>query len=107
MIAAFAMRKLQALHLLAQPGVVTATDVLVTYVDSVLRALVEAPRSQLLHRATKIDWDQEWAVFDAGMMWRSISPAEETERHRELIHCLIAARETVIDVSEGRIRYFS
>ena len=39
MIAALAMRKLQALHLLATPGVRTSTDVVVTIVQDLARAL--------------------------------------------------------------------
>ena len=43
MIAALAMRKLQALNLLATPGVLTTTDVVVAIVQDLDRALVQAP----------------------------------------------------------------
>ena len=43
MIAALAMRKLQALRLLATPGVRTTTDVVVAIVNDLDRALLQAP----------------------------------------------------------------
>src|SRR5215831_9198802 len=43
MIAALAMRKLQALNLLARPGVATTTDMVVTIVQDLDRALIQAP----------------------------------------------------------------
>ena len=43
LIAALAMRKLQALHLLATPGVRTTTDVVVAIVNDLERALIQAP----------------------------------------------------------------
>src|SRR5713101_8730851 len=47
MIAALAMRKLQALHLLATPGVRTSTDVVFTIVQDLTRALLQAPVMRL------------------------------------------------------------
>jgi len=57
MIAALAMRKLQALHLLATPGVRTSTDVVVTIVQDLARALVQAPTMRLQRAAVNTDWD--------------------------------------------------
>jgi hypothetical protein len=61
MIAALAMRKLQALHLLATPGVMTTTDVVVTIVQDLDRALVQAPNMHLKLQAAATDWDAELA----------------------------------------------
>jgi len=91
MVAAFAMRKLQALHLLSIPGVATKPDVATNLIDSVLRALVEAPRSQLHRRAAVVDWDQEWAALDAGMLWRE-APEAEARRFSELLKAVLRAR---------------
>ncbi len=44
MVAALAMRKLQALNLLATPGVRTTTDVVVAIVNDLERALIQAPQ---------------------------------------------------------------
>lgn len=55
MIAALAMRKLQALHLLATPGVKTTTDVVVTIVNDLDRALIQAPAMRLKREAAA-DW---------------------------------------------------
>ena len=106
MVAAFAMRRLQAVHLLTTPGIMTTTDVIVTQIDSVLRALMEAPRSQLLRKATNTDWDREWAILDAGMLWRSIPLTAEKNRVDELLATLIGARNAVIDASGSGICYF-
>ena len=43
MIAAMAMRKLQALHLIATPGVLTSTDVVIAIVNDLDRAMRQAP----------------------------------------------------------------
>jgi hypothetical protein len=66
MIAALAMRKLQALHLLATPGVMTTTDVVITIVQDLDRALVQAPNMHLKLRAAATDWDAAFAELDAG-----------------------------------------
>jgi len=57
MIAALAMRKLQALHLLSTPGVRTSTDVVVTIVQDLTRALLQAPAMRLRLAASRTDWD--------------------------------------------------
>ena len=62
LIAAFAMRKLQALHLLATPGVRTTTDVVVAIVSDLDRALLQAPTMRLRLAAANADWDAELAL---------------------------------------------
>jgi len=57
MIAALAMRKLQALHLLSTPGVMTTTDVVITIVQDLDRALIQAPNMHLKLLAAATDWD--------------------------------------------------
>lgn len=91
MVAAFAMRKLQALHLLSIPGIATRPDVATSLIDSVLRALVEAPRSQLHRRAGQVNWDQEWAALDAGLLWRE-APEAEARRFIDLLKAVVRAR---------------
>lgn len=68
MVARFTMRRLQALYLIALPGTRTTTDVVVVQVDSILRALLETPSRHLRRASEDVDWDQEWAVLDAGML---------------------------------------
>jgi hypothetical protein len=63
LIAAMAMRKLQALRLLAQPGVRTTTDVVVTIVQDLDRALLQAPAMWLKRTAAATDWDAEFAAL--------------------------------------------
>ena len=65
MIAALAMRKLQALHLLATPGVRTSTDVVLAIVNDLERAMVQAPAMRLKLRASTVDWDAALAELDA------------------------------------------
>src|SRR3954447_14875571 len=57
MIAALAMRKLQALRLLSTPGVRTTTDVVVAIVNDLERALLQAPAMWLHRQAEHTDWD--------------------------------------------------
>lgn len=63
LIAAMAMRKLQALRLLAQPGVRTTTDVIVTIVQDLDRAMLQAPAMWLKRTAAETDWDAEFAAL--------------------------------------------
>ena len=118
MIAAMAMRKLQALRLLAQPGVRTTTDVVVTIVQDLDRALLQAPSMWLKRAAATADWDAElaalaedtvaWApegaeVTDGGEKDPSDDDPEVT-RFRELHAGLHRALRAVITASEGEIR---
>jgi hypothetical protein len=107
MIAALAMRKLQALHLLATPGVRTTTDVVVAIIQDLERALLQAPRMRLQVAAATADWDAELAALGAGV--ETEAPADATSRDAEverfrLLHGQI--HEAVIAVlrdSEGEI----
>ena len=64
LVAAMAMRKLQALHLLSTPGVRTTTDVVVAIVQDLQRALIQAPHMRLRLAASAADWDAELAALD-------------------------------------------
>ena len=66
LIAALAMRKLQALHLLATPGVRTTTDVVVAIVNDLERALIQAPVMRLKVQAAVTDWDRDLMDLEAG-----------------------------------------
>lgn len=111
MIAALAMRKLQALHLLATPGVRTTTDVVIAITQDLERALLQAPRMRLQLAAATTDWDAEFAALDealdAGI--ETDAPAESTdrdaevERFRELHSRIHEAVVAVLRDSEGQI----
>jgi hypothetical protein len=112
MIAALAMRKLQALHLLSTPGVMTTTDVVVTIVQDLDRALVQAPNSYLKLRAAATDWDAELAGLDgSGDEPVADAPADpdqpdpEAEGFRARHALLHEAVFAVMEASEGEIRY--
>jgi hypothetical protein len=82
MIAALAMRKLQALHLLSTPGVMTTTDVVVTIVQDLDRALVQAPNMHLKLQAAATDWDAELAVLEAS----DVDPDADVDIELEVEH---------------------
>ena len=110
MIAALAMRKLQALRLLSTPGVRTTTDVVVTIVQDLQRALIQAPNMRLNVAAAATDWDAELAALgDDGPEAEAPTDADEidpeTERFNELHARLQQAMIAVIEASEGEIRY--
>lgn len=119
MIAATAMRKLQALRLLATPGVRTSTDVVVTIVQDLNRALLQAPAMRLKVAASEADWDAELAAMladgpnsDLGGSEPSGDPTAtddaddpETARFRELHQRLHEAVYAVLEASDGEIRY--
>lgn len=110
MIAAMAMRKLQALHLLATPGVKTSTDVVVAIVQDLDRALVQAPVMRLKVQAAATDWDAAFAqLTDTGADDEGPSSPEEadeeTTRFRQLHQKLHEAVGAVLRASEGEIRY--
>ncbi|MEX1177850.1 MAG: hypothetical protein WEB09_05265 [Nitriliruptor sp.] len=118
-VAALAMRKLQALRLLAQPGVRTSTDVVVTIVQDLDRALVQAPTMHLQRTAASADWDAELADLlgggtdaggsDAGPVPLPVPGSEDDDpvvtRFRELHGRLHAAARAVVEASDGEIRY--
>ena len=110
LVAAMAMRKLQALHLLATPGVRTTTDVVVTIVQDLQRALLQAPSMRLKVAAESADWDAELASLAAPDAMATDAPNTtdadpEVDRFRVLHALLVAAVEAVLQVSEGEIRY--
>lgn len=110
MIAGMAMRKLQALHLIATPGVLTATDMVVALVNDLNRALLQAPSMYLSLRAASTDWDAAFAGLDS---LGDEVPADadaadpEIEHFRELHALLHEAVYAVLEASDGEIRYFS
>jgi hypothetical protein len=110
LIAALAMRKLQALHLLATPGVRTTTDVVVAIVNDLDRALIQAPVMRLRVRASLTDWDRELIDLESdGSMDEGPGSADdvdpEVERFRSLHARLHEAMFAVIEASDGEIRY--
>ena len=112
MIAAMAMRKLQALRLLSTPGVRTTTDVVVTMVQDLNRALLQAPAMRLRRAAEETDWDAALAsLSDSGATDPDApeDPADsdpEAERFQELHTMLHAAVFAVLEASDGEIRHF-
>ena len=98
MIAALAMRKLQALHLVATPGVKTTTDVVVTVVQDLDRALVQAPTCACASkrpRPTGMPRFKE--LSDAGEAAHVGAPTSADEedpeaRHFRFLHSLVAPR---------------
>lgn len=109
MIAALAMRKLQALHLLATPGVRTSTDVVVAIVQDLTRALLQAPVMRLRVAAERTDWDAALAgLTDAGDVAAPDDATDvdpESQRFEVLHSALHVAVQTVIDLSDGEIVY--
>ncbi len=117
MIAALAMRKLQALRLLAMPGVRTSTDVVLAMVNDLDRALIQAPVMRLKLRAGRTDWDAAFAALtddatSAGdhhpsrSLPHDVDEADrEAERFRELHQRLHDAAMAVFQAAEGEIRY--
>ena len=115
LIAAMAMRKLQALRLLSQPGVRTSTDVVVTIVQDLDRALIQAPSMWLKRTAEHTDWDSAFAELverDADTplsRLRTSAPDRaaddpRVDRFRELHELLHLAVRAVLEVSDGEIR---
>lgn len=112
MVAALAMRKLQALHLLATPGVRTSTDVVVTIVQDLARALVQAPNMRLKLAAERTDWDAALAALDApdggpDALAPTAADEEDAEaaRFNELHAMLHVAVEAVLEATDNEIRY--
>ena len=110
MVAAMAMRRLQALRLLSTPGVETTTDVVVTLVQDLERTLVQAPSMRLRAAAARADWDAALAQLVADEV--DEPPAEpgdadaEVRYFRELHACLHDAVRAVVRASDGEIRRF-
>ena len=113
LIMAMAMRKLQALNLLSTPGVRTTTDVVITIVQDLDRALVQAPNMRLGVAASTTDWDAAFASIDSLDGTNETADAQsvddddlEASRFRELHGQLHAAVYAVMEASDGEIRYF-
>lgn len=109
MIAALAMRKLQALRLLSTPGVRTTTDVVVSIVQDLDRALIQAPTMHLERAAERADWDAAFEqLVEAGP--DDPAPAADDEdaevvRFRTLHRHLHEAVRAVLVASDGEIRF--
>jgi len=112
LVMAMAMRKLQALHLLATPGVRTTTDVVLTVIQDLERALLQAPNMHLRTEAADTDWDAELAQLEerSGIGAEPVPSAlgegafdaiAEFKRHHQALK--VAAR-AVLHASDGRIR---
>ena len=113
LIAAMAMRKLQALNLLSTPGVRTTTDMVITIVQDLDRALVQAPNMRLSLRAASTDWDAALLALDAPPEADDVAAPTDVEaedpeavRFRELHEKLHEALFAVLQASENEIRYF-
>jgi len=111
LVMAMAMRKLQALHLLTTPGVVTTTDVVLTVIQDLERALLQAPAMHLRDTAATTDWDAELAALDdeADATRKAASDPssmvdDEIMRFREHHAALHDAARAVLHASDGRIR---
>jgi hypothetical protein len=112
MIAALAMRKLQALRLLATPGVLTSTDVVVSIVQDLNRALIQAPSMHLKRTASRTDWDAAFeelmttGTSDAAPGGTDADEADaESDEFRALHGKLHDAVVAVLEASDGEIRY--
>lgn len=117
LVMAMAMRKLQALHLLTTPGVVTTTDVVLTVIQDLERALLQAPAMHLRDAAATTDWDAELAALDdlddavdsgpGGSVDAGVRGARTNEQitqfraHHAALH---DAARAVLHASDGRIR---
>ena len=104
-VMALAMRKLQALHLLSTPGVRTTTDVVVTIVQDLQRALLQAPVMRLRAAAEATDWDQAFERIFGDTVGDDCEGCDpEVEHYAEQCGLLLDAMRAVVRVSGGRIR---
>ncbi|HWB72742.1 MAG TPA: hypothetical protein VG452_11040 [Egibacteraceae bacterium] len=107
LVMAMAMRKLQAVHLLTTPGVRTTTDVVLTVIQDLERALLQAPNMHLRDAAAETDWDAALAALGSGP---GEAPAADGDAERDEIelfrhhhNALREAARAVLRVSEGEI----
>ncbi len=111
MIAAMAMRKLQALRLISTPGVRTSTDVVIAIVNDLDRALMQAPSMYLSLKAETTDWDAALATMGADEDPDDI-PIDADDADPELEEfqvqhgALHDAVHAVVEAAAGEIRYF-
>lgn len=112
LVMAMAMRKLQALHLLTTPGVVTTTDVVLTVIQDLERALLQAPAMHLRDTAASTDWDAALAALDDRPdTGEAVQPEHDDDdaddditlfrTHHAALH---SAARAVLHASDGRIR---
>jgi hypothetical protein len=105
LIMAMAMRKLQALHLLTTPGVRTTTDVVLTVIQDLERALLQAPNMHLKRAAASIDWDAALlALGGEGPVPETVEDDDEIEDFRRNHAALHDAARAVLHASDGEIR---
>ena len=111
LVMAMAMRKLQALHLLTTPGVRTTTDVVLTVIQDLERALLQAPGMHLRQSAAETDWDAEFKALggDDAPDLPGDAPAEgddddEIETFRRHHSALHEAARAVLHITNGEIR---
>jgi hypothetical protein len=113
LIMAMAMRKLQALHLLTTPGVRTTTDVVLTVIQDLERALLQAPGMHLRQSAASTDWDAELQAMGddepaapapaeiAGGAGTDDDEIEVFRKHHAALH---EAARAVLHITNGEIR---
>lgn len=103
LVMAMAMRKLQALHLLTTPGVRTTTDVVLTVIQDLERALLQAPNMHLKRAAEATDWDEALASLHAAAddPHAADDEIEVFRRHHAALH---EAARAVLHASDGEIR---
>jgi hypothetical protein len=114
MIAALAMRKLQALRLLSTPGVRTSTDVVLAIVNDLERALVHAPVIRLKLQASVVDWDEAFSQLElgshpsrAGHLPQDVAEADPEAEHFRALHAKVhEAAFAVYEASNGEICLF-
>jgi hypothetical protein len=113
LVMAMAMRKLQALHLLTTPGVRTTTDVVLTVIQDLERALLQAPTLHLKRTAAATDWDAALQALDedgaapeldADGQDVAAEGADEFAAFRAHHARLHEAARAVLHASEGQIR---
>jgi hypothetical protein len=104
LIMAMAMRKLQALHLLTTPGVRTTTDMVLTVIQDLERALQQAPAMHLQESAATTDWDAALAAIGDEATGAPVDD-DEIELFRQHHGLLHEAARAVLHVSEGEIRF--
>jgi hypothetical protein len=112
MIAALAMRKLQALRLLATPGVRTSTDVVLAIVNDLERAMVQAPTMRLKLQASTVDWDAALADLEqaehpsrTNRLPSATDEADPEADHFRALHLrLHEAAMAVFEAGDGEIR---
>lgn len=111
LIAAMAMRKLQALHVLSTPGVLTTTDVIVTIVSDLDRALFQAPTMRLKVQMAETDWDYEFTKLAGDHPPEGPAEADASDDEAETFEGLHAmlhmAVHAVLEASDGEICYLS